>query len=123
MSNKKQNPPYIFSVDEADFETQVIASSHQGPVLVDFWAEWCAPCISLAPALERVVNEYEGRIQLAKLEVDDNMRVAGRYRLRGFPTVILFVDGGESGRFHGSRASRWIREWIVEHLGDIELSG
>jgi putative thioredoxin len=119
MSINKQSPSYIFSVDEAGFEERVILSSHHGPVLVDFWAEWCAPCISLAPALERVVGEYEGRVKLAKLEVDDNMRVAGRYRLRGFPTVILFVDGEEVGRFHGSRASHWIREWIVEHLGDI----
>ncbi|MCG8487553.1 MAG: thioredoxin domain-containing protein [Chromatiales bacterium] len=119
MSNNKQNPLHIYNVDEAGFDERVIRLSHQGPVLVDFWAEWCAPCISLAPALERVVNEYEGRIQLAKLEVDDNMRLAGRYRLRGFPTVILFVGGEEKGRFHGSRASHWIREWIVEHLGDI----
>ncbi|MCG7984060.1 MAG: thioredoxin domain-containing protein [Candidatus Thiodiazotropha lotti] len=119
MSNNKQNPPYIYNVDEAGFDEQVIQLSHQGPVLVDFWAEWCAPCISLAPALERVVSEYEGRMQLAKLEVDDNMRLAGRYRLRGFPTVILFVDGEERGRFHGSRASHWIRVWIVEHLGDF----
>ncbi|MCG7903141.1 MAG: thioredoxin domain-containing protein [Candidatus Thiodiazotropha lotti] len=119
MSNKKQTPPYIYDVDETVFDEQVITRSQQGPVLVDFWAEWCAPCISLAPALVRVVSEYEGRIQLAKLEVDDNMRLAGRYRLRGFPTVILFVDGEEKGRFHGSRASHWIREWVVEHLGDF----
>jgi putative thioredoxin len=119
MSVNKQNPSYIYSVDEAGFEENVIRSSHHGPVLVDFWAEWCAPCISLAPALERVISEYEGRLKLAKLEVDDNMRVAGRYRLRGFPTVILFVDGEEVGRFHGSRASHWIREWIVGYLGDI----
>ncbi|MCG7947635.1 MAG: thioredoxin domain-containing protein [Candidatus Thiodiazotropha taylori] len=119
MSKKKQNPPYIHNVDEAGFSQQVIQRSHQVPVLVDFWAEWCAPCITLAPALERVVGEYEGRIELAKVEVDDNMRLAGRYRLRGFPTVILFIDGEERGRFHGSRASHWIRQWIVEHLGDF----
>jgi thioredoxin 1 len=119
MSISNQHSDTIFVVDEAIFEEKVIRTSHRLPVMVDFWAEWCAPCLSLAPALERVVNEYEGRLLLAKLEVDDNMRLAGRYRLRGFPTVILFVEGEEVGRFHGSRASHWIREWIVEHLGDI----
>lgn len=119
MSISKQHSDTIFAVDEATFDEKVIRASHRLPVMVDFWAEWCAPCLSLAPALERVVNEYEGRLQLAQLEVDDNMRLAGRYRLRGFPTVILFVEGAEVGRFHGSRASHWIREWIVEHLGDI----
>jgi putative thioredoxin len=68
--------------------------------------------------LERVIEELEGRVLLAKVEVDDNMRLAGHYRLRGFPTVILFVDGDEIGRFHGSRATHWLREWIEEHLGD-----
>jgi putative thioredoxin len=109
---------YIFPVDEATFDDKVIQASHHRPVMVDFWAEWCAPCRSLAPALERVINEFEGQLQLAQLEVDDNMRLAGHYRLRGFPTVILFVAGEEIGRFHGSRGSHWIREWVVEHLGD-----
>jgi thioredoxin 1 len=112
----KEKSPFVFDVDEAGFQAQVIEASHERPVLVDFWAEWCAPCISLAPALERVVNEYEGAVRLAKVEVDDNMRLAGHYRLRGFPTVILFRYGKELGRFSGSRAGHWIREWVDEHL-------
>ncbi|MES9853532.1 MAG: thioredoxin domain-containing protein [Candidatus Thiodiazotropha sp. L084R] len=116
MSSKNQQPSYIYPVDESSFEEKVSQASHSQPVLVDFWAEWCAPCLSLAPALERVIIEYAGQLSLAQLEVDDNMRLAGHYRLRGFPTVILFVDGKELGRFHGSRASHWIREWINEHL-------
>ncbi|MES9941820.1 MAG: thioredoxin domain-containing protein [Candidatus Thiodiazotropha sp. 6PLUC2] len=116
MSSNKQQPSYIYAVDEASFEAKVIQASHDQPVLVDFWAEWCAPCLSLAPALERVIIEHDGQLSLAQLEVDDNMRLAGHYRLRGFPTVIIFVDGKEIGRFHGSRASHWIREWINEHL-------
>ncbi|WP_316367524.1 thioredoxin family protein [Candidatus Thiodiazotropha sp. CDECU1] len=118
MSQKKQLSPYIYDVTEATYEEKVLKASRQQPVVVDFWAEWCAPCLSLAPALERVVKELEGLVVLAKVEVDDNMRLAGHYRLRGFPTVILFVDGDEIGRFHGSRASHWLREWIEEHLGD-----
>ncbi|MCU7890682.1 MAG: thioredoxin [Candidatus Thiodiazotropha sp. (ex Ustalcina ferruginea)] len=118
MSQKPTISPYIFDVEEATYDEKVIQASHQQPILVDFWAEWCAPCISLSPALERVIKELEGLVMLAKLEVDDNMRLAGHYRLRGFPTVILFVGGEEAGRFHGSRASHWLREWIEEHLGD-----
>ncbi|MES9823966.1 MAG: thioredoxin domain-containing protein [Candidatus Thiodiazotropha endolucinida] len=118
MSQKKHNSPFICDVTESTYEEKVLKASHQQPVLVDFWAEWCAPCISLAPALERVIEELEGLVMLAKVEVDDNMRLAGHYRLRGFPTVILFVEGNEIGRFHGARASHWLREWIEEHLGD-----
>ncbi|MES9943436.1 MAG: thioredoxin domain-containing protein [Candidatus Thiodiazotropha sp.] len=118
MSQKKQLSPYIYDVTEATYEEKVLKASRQQPVVVDFWAEWCAPCLSLAPALERVVKELDGLVVLAKVEVDDNMRLAGHYRLRGFPTVILFVDGDETGRFHGTRASHWLREWIEEHLGD-----
>jgi putative thioredoxin len=72
----------------------------------------------LAPHLNRVIDEFAGEIGLAKVEVDegDNMKLAGHYRLRGFPTVILFVNGEERGRFSGSRSSHQIREWIAEHL-------
>ena len=113
----QQKSPHIFDVDETGFKEQVVDASRQGLILVDFWAEWCAPSISLAPALERVVAEHEGAILLAKVEVDDNMRLAGHYRLRGFPTVILFQGGEELGRFSGSRPGHWIHEWIAEHAG------
>ena len=91
----------IFDVNEADFQTQVLDASHSQPILVDFWADWCPPCIVLTPVLERVMQAYAGKIRLAKVEVDEgeNMRIAGRYGLRGFPTVILFVKGEEKGRF------------------------
>ncbi|MEJ1377438.1 MAG: thioredoxin domain-containing protein [Candidatus Sedimenticola sp. (ex Thyasira tokunagai)] len=112
----KSQSPYISDVDRDGFEEHVIKRSAEVPVLVDFWAEWCAPCLSLGPALERVVSEYEGAVRLVKVEVDDNMKLAGHYRLRGFPTVILFHHGEELARFGGSRATHWIRDWIDEHL-------
>ena len=118
MTSKSTPLPTIYDVDEAAFERRVIQASRHQPILVDFWAEWCAPCRSLSPSLERVIAELEGLVLLAKVEVDDNMHLVGHYRLRGFPTVILFVDGKEIGRFHGSRASHWLRAWIEEHLGD-----
>ena len=119
--HKQEKSPFIFDVEEATYDAKVLKASHDRPVLVDFWAEWCSPCLSLAPALERVIDELEGAVLLAKVEVDDNMRLAGHYRLRGFPTVILFHQGEEMGRFHGSRASHWLREWVEEHLGNYLL--
>jgi putative thioredoxin len=108
----------IFDVDLEQFETAVIAASHQTPMLVDFWADWCAPCIVLAPTLERVMEHWRGKIKLAKLEVDegDNMKLAGHYRVRGFPTVILFINGEEKARFTSAKPKHWIDEFLVGHL-------
>ena len=109
--------PYVVDVTTEDFFQVVLEGSYQRPVLVDFWAEWCAPCISLEPALKQVVREYEGAVLLAKVEVDDNMRLAGHYRLRGFPTVMLFHQGEELGRFSGARPVHWIRDWLEQEAG------
>ena len=110
--------PNTFAVDRPDFEEKVIAASREGPILVDFWADWCSPCHALTPHLEKAVAEYQGALRLAKVEVDegDNMKLAGHYRLRGFPTVILFRDGEERGRFSGARSTVQIRDWLREHL-------
>jgi len=108
----------IQAVDEADFDARVLERSHRVPVLVDFWAGWCAPCITLAPVLERLAAERAGRLEVVKVEVDagDNMRLAGHYRLRGFPTVILFRDGLERCRFAGSRSLEAVRRFVDECL-------
>ena len=110
--------PDIFDVDLEDFDVNVIEASHQIPVLVDFWADWCAPCIALAPTMDRVMVDYEGRLKLAKLEVDEgeNMKLAGHYRVRGFPTVILFVDGAEVARFASAKPKHWIEDFLDQHL-------
>ncbi len=110
--------PYVFAVDNQDFQSSVIDASSEQPILVDFWADWCSPCHALAPHLERVINECGGALRLAKVEVDegDNMKLAGHYRLRGFPTVLLFQRGEEHGRFSGSRSSHQVRDWLKEHL-------
>lgn len=112
------NQTLIFDVNEAEFQAQVLDASKANPILVDFWADWCPPCIVLSPVLERVVNGYGGKIRLAKVEVDEgeNMRLAGRYSLRGFPTVILLVNGEEKGRFSSARPDGWVKQFIDEHL-------
>jgi thioredoxin len=101
------------------FDSDVIEASASRPMLVDFWAEWCAPCLVIAPVLERLVNELEGRVGLAKLEVDqgDNMKLAGHYRVRGFPTVMLFHLGEELARFSGARSRIQILEFLEASLG------
>lgn len=118
MHHPEHNSPHAFDVDLPDFDAKVISASGSKPTLVDFWADWCGPCHALSPHLLRVVDEHDGAVQLAKVEVDEgeNMKLAGHYRVRGFPTIILFVDGDEKGRFSGARASHWIREWLDEHL-------
>jgi len=116
MTHLQPGSDWIFDVDEHGFQTRVLDASRERPILVDFWADWCAPCLALAPHLERVIREEQGGIRLAKLEVDDNMRVAGHFRVRGFPTVILFSGGEELGRFSGARSSPWLREFLAEHL-------
>ena len=113
--------PHIFDVDNKDFQSSVIDASSEQPILVDFWADWCAPCHALSPHLQRVIDECGGAIRLAKIEVDegDNMKLAGHYRLRGFPTVLLFHRGEERGRFSGSRSTHQIRDWLREHLEGV----
>ena len=103
---------FIFDVNETDFSEKVLEASDKKPVLVDFWADWCPPCRFLTPVLEKVTQGHRGEVLLAKVEVDENMRLAGRYKLRGFPTVILFIRGEEVGRFSGARSEQQVRTFI-----------
>ena len=109
----------IFDTDFPLFEKDVVEASHAHPVLVDFWADWCPPCRMLTPVLERLIPTYGGRIRLAKIEVDadDNMKLAGRYAMRGFPTVLLFIRGEMVARFHSAKSEPWVRAFIAEFTG------
>ena len=118
MPHSQLPPQSVYAVDLDGFKEEVIAASHRHPILVDFWAEWCAPCHALSPHLERIIGEFAGALRLAKVEVDEgeNMKLAGHYRLRGFPTVLLFQQGEERGRFSGAKSTHQIRDWLATHL-------
>lgn len=107
---------YIFDATEENFETTVIAASNQTPIVVDFWADWCPPCRVITPILEKLVEEYQGRFLLAKVEADENMRLAGRYQLRGFPTVLLIQHGAVVEQFSGAKPASFIRQFLDPHL-------
>ena len=81
----------IKQVSDSSFETEVIRSDK--PVLVDYWAEWCGPCRMIAPILDEVSKAYDGRLQIAKLNVDENNQIPAKYGIRGIPTLMLFKNG------------------------------
>lgn len=118
MLTYPQPSKFVFDTTEKTFADQVIQASHQQPIMVDFWADWCSPCRMLTPVLEKAVEEYDGKWLLAKVEVDagDNMRLAGHYKLRGFPTVLLFDKGEIVGRFSSAKPMHWVEEFLHQHL-------
>ena len=103
-------------VTDATFQKDVLES--QSLVLVDFWAPWCGPCRMLAPAIEELANDYDGRVVVAKMNTDENGETPGKYGIMGIPTVILFKDGQEVERMVGVRP----KKAIIDGL-DVLLSG
>jgi len=103
---------FSYDVEEATFQELVVARSSEAPVLMDIGADWCAPCNVLGPKLERLVREYAGGFLLAKVDADENMRIAGHHGVRGFPTVIAYSRGQEVGRFHSAQPDHFLRHFI-----------
>lgn len=110
---------FIYDVDEKSFRDKVVEASRDHLVMVDFWAAWCPPCRALTPVLERIAREFNGEVLLAKVEVDENMRLVGHYKLRGFPTVIFFRDGEPVDHFVGYKPVHTVREVVGDHLGAL----
>ena len=101
-----------YDVTDADFEQRVLWRSEELPVLVDFWADWCQPCHMLAPVLERAVDAHEGKVELAKLDVDANQATAARYGVRGLPTVKAFRDGRVASEFTGAQPPQVVERFV-----------
>lgn len=100
-------------VTDSTFQTEVLNSST--PVLVDFWAEWCAPCRALGPKLEEVAGELEGKVKIVKMNVDENPATPGQFGIRGIPAMLLFKDGKQVGELVGNHPKERITEFLTSH--------
>jgi len=108
--------PYVFDATDQDFTHSVIERSHEVPVLVDFWAPWCAPCKTLGPLLEKIVDEGQGRFLLAKVNVDENQQLAQALQIRSIPAVKLIMDGKLKDEFMGAYPEPMVREFLDANL-------
>lgn len=104
----------IINVTDSNFESMVIQSDV--PVLVDFWASWCAPCRAIAPIVEEMSNEYAGKVRVAKMNVDENPATPGKYGVRGIPTLILFKGGKVLDQLVGAVPKGQIKDLIGKGL-------
>ena len=103
------------AVTDDSFADTVLKSD--GPVLVDFWAEWCGPCKMIAPALEEIGSEFKGRLTVAKVNIDENPGVPNDYAVRGIPTLILFKDGKPAATQVGAMPKSQLKAWVASSLG------
>lgn len=109
MANEK-----IVALTDASFEQEVLKA--EGPVLVDYWAEWCGPCKMIAPVLDELADEYDGKITIAKLNIDDNPDTAPNYGIRGIPTLMIFKGGEVVGTKVGAVSKGDLSAFIDENI-------
>lgn len=102
------------AVTDDSFELDVLKSD--GPVLVDFWAEWCGPCKQIGPALEEIASEMNGKVSIAKINIDENPQTPGKYGVRGIPTLMIFKGGQVAATKVGAMPKSKIVEWINESV-------
>ena len=102
------------SITDASFDKDVLKAS--GPVVVDFWAEWCGPCKAIAPTLEELATEMAGKVTITKMNVDENMDTPGKFGIRAIPTLMIFKDGKVVSTHQGSAPKRKLEDWIKAQL-------
>ncbi|KYP11493.1 MAG: thiol reductase thioredoxin [Limnobacter sp. CACIAM 66H1] len=104
----------IKHVSDASFDSDVLKTD--GPVLVDYWAEWCGPCKMIAPILDDLSSEYQGKLQIAKMNVDENSETPAKYGIRGIPTLMLFKNGAVVATKVGALSKSQLAAFIDSHL-------
>jgi thioredoxin len=104
----------ILDVTDATFEQEILKS--KTPVLIDFWAEWCAPCRAIAPIVKELAASYDGKLKVVKMNIDENQGTPGRYGVRAIPTVLAFKDGAVVGQITGARPKSAFEEIIQKLL-------
>ncbi|WP_414899540.1 thioredoxin TrxA [Sphingomonas flavalba] len=102
------------AITDSSFHDDVIAA--EGPVLVDFWAEWCAPCRMIGPSLEEISDELGGKVTIAKINIDDNPDAPAKYGVRGIPTMILFKNGTPAATKVGAAPKSQLKGWLESEL-------
>ena len=106
----------ISSVTDNSFQSEVIEASNAQPVMVDFWADWCRPCHMLAPTVAEIAQTYAGKLKVVKLNVDENVNSAGRYNIRGIPTLLIFKGGQVADQIVGAVPKEQISKIVDRHL-------
>ena len=101
-------------VSDASFEADVLKSNQ--PVLVDFWAEWCGPCKTIAPVLEEIAQELDGKLKIVKVDIDRNAQTPKKYGIRGVPTLMLFKDGQVAATKVGAEPKRKLLDWVNSNI-------
>ena len=106
----------IEKIKDADFQQTVIDESNNQLVLVDFWAEWCGPCKALGPILENIATEFEGKIAVKKINIDENPSAPANYGIRSIPTIMIFKDGVVADTKIGLSSEADLKDWINSQL-------
>jgi thioredoxin 1 len=104
----------VGKVSDATFESEVIKAT--GPVVVDFWAEWCGPCKMIAPLLEEISTNLDGKVKIVKLNVDENNATAIKYDIKSIPTLMIFKDGNVASRQIGAAPKQKLEQWITSSV-------
>ena len=127
MSTDTRQTATIYDVGEADFQQRVLERSHELPVVVDFWADWCGPCKQLTPVLERAATARAGKVELAKVDVDRNRGLQSAFRIQGIPAVKAFRDGRIADEFTGAlppaQVERFFDALVPSEADDLAASG